>query len=96
VADCTHVDTIQDVVPSSEGCEECLAMGGQWWVHLRVCMSCGHAGCCDQSPNRHASTHARAGDHPIAQSYEPGEDWLWCYVDEVGMFVDGVPSYTHP
>lgn len=84
---CTHLDQIQDVEPSStEGCSECLRTGGQW-VHLRMCLSCGEVGCCDSSPNRHASKHAAAVDHPIVRSMEPGEDWSWCYVDEVAFIV---------
>ena len=82
---CTHLDAIADVEPSTtEGCEDCLREGGQW-VHLRLCLTCGHVGCCDSSPNRHASKHAAAAEHPLVQSFEPGEDWIWCYVDEVAM-----------
>lgn len=82
--ECTHLDQIDlDVVPSStEGCTECLKTGDHW-VHLRECMTCGLVGCCDDSPNQHASKHAHASGHPIIKSREPGEDWLWCYVDEV-------------
>lgn len=77
-----HVDMIRPVTPhTTEGCEDCLAIGTQW-VHLRLCLSCGHVGCCDSSPMRHARAHAASGDHPIVQSFEPGEDWRWCYVDE--------------
>ncbi len=79
---CSHLDQIRDVSPLTEGCTECLRIGG-WWVHLRLCLSCGSVGCCDSSPNRHATAHARASGHPIVRSLEPGEDWLWCYVDEV-------------
>ncbi len=80
---CTHKDTIAAVKPSTtEGCEDCLKMGGQW-VHLRLCLSCGHVGCCDSSPNKHATKHAGEVDHPIVQSFEPGESWRWCYVDQV-------------
>jgi uncharacterized UBP type Zn finger protein len=79
---CTHLETIRQVTPSAEGCEDCLKIGARW-VHLRLCLTCGHVGCCDSSPNRHASKHAREVSHPIVQSFEPGEDWLWCYVDEV-------------
>ena len=79
---CTHLDTIRDVTPSAEGCEDCLRIGSRW-MHLRLCLTCGHVGCCDSSPNRHASKHARDASHPLVQSFEPGEDWLWCYVDEV-------------
>jgi uncharacterized UBP type Zn finger protein len=79
---CTHLDAIRDVRPSADGCEDCLRIGG-WWVHLRMCMTCGHVGCCDSSPNRHASKHAHATGHPIIRSLEPGEVWMWCYIDEV-------------
>jgi uncharacterized UBP type Zn finger protein len=81
---CTHLDQIQDVTPSSEGCEECLRIGSGW-VHLRLCLSCGNVGCCDSSPSRHASKHARASGHPIIQSFEPGENWIYCFVDDVAM-----------
>jgi hypothetical protein len=83
---CTHFDQI--VVPRPDevaGCEDCLKIGGRW-VHLRVCRTCGHVGCCDSSPNRHATHHALESGHPIVTSVEPGEDWSYCYVDEA-MFV---------
>jgi uncharacterized UBP type Zn finger protein len=86
MATCSHLD--QMTVPRPQwvpGCEDCLASGGTW-VHLRVCRSCGHIGCCDSSPNRHATAHARQTSHPIVTSVEPGEDWSYCYVDNV-MFV---------
>ena len=79
---CSHLDAIDDVTPSADGCEDCLRIGGQW-VHLRLCTACGHVGCCDSSPNRHATKHFHASAHPIVQSFQPGEDWYWCYVDEV-------------
>jgi uncharacterized UBP type Zn finger protein len=83
-AECTHTDMIRAVDPSTtEGCEDCLRMEGATWVHLRMCLTCGHVGCCDSSPNRHATAHARASEHPIVQSFEPGEAWRWCYADEV-------------
>ena len=81
---CTHLDQIRDVEPGAEGCEECLQMGDTW-VHLRECLSCGHVGCCDSSKNRHATKHYRATEHPIVRSFQPGEAWIWCYVDEVVM-----------
>ena len=86
--DCSHLDSIQVLEPAGpvEGCEDCLAMGGQW-VHLRMCQTCGHIGCCDSSPNRHASRHAHASDHPILRSIEPGENWSWCVVDETAFVV---------
>jgi uncharacterized UBP type Zn finger protein len=77
---CTHKDQIKDVRPSAQGCEECLKMGDRW-VHLRMCMVCGHVGCCDSSKNKHASKHYHATGHPIARSMERGEDWMWCFVD---------------
>ena len=79
---CAHLDQINDVEPSAEGCEECLRTG-ETWVHLRKCLTCGHVGCCDSSKNKHAHRHADEAGHPIVQSFEPGEDWRWCFVDEV-------------
>jgi len=78
---CTHTDMIHDVTPSAKGCEECLKTGS-WWVHLRMCRTCGHAGCCDSSPNKHATKHYHDTNHPIVRSMEPGEDWSWCYADD--------------
>jgi hypothetical protein len=94
---CSHLsDLCPDVAPSAEGCEDCLAAGTRW-VHLRRCTACGHVGCCDSSPMRHATAHAGTSGHPVVQSFEPGEDWLWCYVDEVGFELDGFsPSPSHP
>jgi uncharacterized UBP type Zn finger protein len=80
--DCTHLDTIHPVTPSAPGCEDCLRTGS-WWVHLRICMTCGHMGCCDSSPNRHATAHYHSSQHPIVRSMEAGEDWGWCYADQV-------------
>jgi uncharacterized UBP type Zn finger protein len=80
---CTHAaDHIKKVKPHSKGCEECLKTGSRW-VHLRMCLECGHVGCCDSSPNRHARAHFHETRHPIVQSAERGEDWKWCYADEV-------------
>jgi hypothetical protein len=76
-----HLKEIREVTPSSQGCEDCLRIGSDW-VHLRLCLTCGHVGCCDDSPNRHATAHFHATRHPIIQSFEPGEDWRWCYVHE--------------
>src|SRR5256885_17127636 len=81
---CTHLNQIRTVTPQTRGCEDCLKTGDTW-VHLRLCMSCGQVGCCDSSPNRHASKHAAAVDHPVARSFEPGEDWFWCYADDVAF-----------
>jgi uncharacterized UBP type Zn finger protein len=79
---CPHVKEIRDVKPSANGCEECLK-SGDTWVHLRMCLICGHVGCCDSSKNKHATKHFHRTKHPIVQSVEPGEDWRWCYVDEI-------------
>ena len=79
---CAHKDQIQAVTPRGKGCEECLKTGDEW-VALRLCLSCGHVGCCDSSKNTHATKHYQETKHPIIKSNEPGEDWLWCYVDEV-------------
>lgn len=82
MAHCTHTDEIQDVSPNTNGCEECLKTGGRW-VHLRLCLTCGHVGCCDQSVGKHATKHFHATNHAIMQSIEPGESWGWCYIDQV-------------
>ncbi len=88
---CTHMSEVaQQVDPRTTGCEECLAIGDRW-VHLRLCMTCGHVGCCDSSKNKHASAHSRTEQHPIVRSYEPGEDWWWCYLDEVAFDVENAP-----
>ena len=81
---CSHLNQIKDVRPHSRGCEDCIKIGGRW-VHLRLCLSCGHVGCCDSSPNKHASAHFRSSKHPIVRSFEPGEDWGWCYADEMEL-----------
>ncbi len=83
---CSHLDTITvaELPADVPGCEECLKTGGRW-VHLRMCQSCGHIGCCDQSPGRHATGHFNETGHPIIRSAQPDEDWSWCYVDEVGF-----------
>ncbi|MBO3747927.1 UBP-type zinc finger domain-containing protein [Streptosporangiaceae bacterium NEAU-GS5] len=80
---CEHIAQATDVEAQTlEGCEECLAMGSRW-VHLRKCLTCGHIGCCDSSPNRHATAHYKETGHPVIASFEPGEEWRWCYVDNV-------------
>jgi len=83
---CEHVtpEMPRHVHRPPRGCEDCLKIGGRW-VHLRVCRSCGKVGCCDYSPNRHASAHVRESGHPIVSSLEPGEDWSYCYVDDVAF-----------
>lgn len=94
---CTHLDRIHDVTPSSWGCEDCLAQGRQDWVHLRVCQECGHVGCCDNSPGRHATAHFHVAGHPVIRSYEPGEDWYWCYLDQLVFELQGAPpAPSHP
>ena len=93
--DCTHLDQVRVDAPERvEGCEDCLKTGGRW-VHLRVCRACGHVGYCDSSPNRHASRHADETDHAIITSVEPGENWSWCYVDEVAFVVDDAPTLSY-
>jgi len=81
---CGHITTIQDVVPSADGCEDCLKIGDEW-VHLRLCLSCGHVGCCDDSKNKHATHHHHETGHPLIVSYEEGENWVWCYSDNLGF-----------
>jgi uncharacterized UBP type Zn finger protein len=83
---CTHLDQVEvtELPATIAGCEECLAMGSRW-VHLRMCETCGHIGCCDDSPNRHATAHFHATEHPVMRSAEPGEDWSWCFVDQVAF-----------
>ncbi|MEM9950284.1 MAG: UBP-type zinc finger domain-containing protein [Chloroflexota bacterium] len=81
---CTHKDQIQIISTDAEGCEECLKTGGRW-VHLRMCLTCGHVGCCDSSPGKHATAHHQETEHPIVRSIEPGETWAWCYVDQVSF-----------
>lgn len=77
---CEHVAALHTVPPRTDGCEECLKIGSGW-VHLRFCASCGHVGCCDSSPNRHATKHFHQTSHPVIASFEPGERWAWCYAD---------------
>jgi hypothetical protein len=86
---CSHLDTIRvpELPESIAGCEDCLAIGGRW-VHLRMCQSCGHIGCCDSSPNRHASAHAGESGHPVIRSAERGEDWSYCYLDDVAFVLE--------
>ncbi|HKB34618.1 MAG TPA: UBP-type zinc finger domain-containing protein [Candidatus Dormibacteraeota bacterium] len=81
---CSHLDQVREVTASADGCEDCLRMGGSW-VHLRLCMICGHVGCCDSSPHKHATAHFHKVGHPIIRTFEPGENWGWCYVDEVEL-----------
>jgi uncharacterized UBP type Zn finger protein len=78
---CSHLEQIREITPSAHGCEECLK-SGDTWVHLRICLICGHVGCCDSSKNKHATKHFHASQHPLVQTMEPGEDWLYCYADD--------------
>ncbi|MFI5907718.1 ubiquitin carboxyl-terminal hydrolase 14 [Dactylosporangium sp. NPDC051541] len=91
---CTHADQVTDVTPSADGCEDCLKTGGRW-VHLRLCLTCGHVGCCDSSPAKHATAHFHTTDHPLVQSYEPGEEWVWCYADDTIVPIPGLPTRAH-
>jgi hypothetical protein len=90
-ASCGHFDHVHHVRPKTDGCEECLKMGDSW-VHLRLCMECGHVGCCDSSKNKHGTKHFHHTKHPIMRSLEPEEEWGWCFVDELMLdFTD--PSH---
>jgi uncharacterized UBP type Zn finger protein len=81
---CSHLDQIQEVTPSAAGCTDCLKTGDRW-VHLRICLVCGYVGCCNNSKNKHATKHFQATKHPLIQSFEPGENWVWCYLDQIVM-----------
>jgi len=86
---CEHLKEIKDVSPSADGCEDYLKTGDSW-VHLRLCEICGHVGCCDSSPNKHATKHFHATNHAIIKSFEPGEDWSYCYPDD--LFFETLPT----
>ena len=88
-ATCSHLSEIKRVRPSARGCEDCLKIGDEW-VHQRECMMCGHIGCCKDSKNKHATKHFHATGHPIMRSFEPGEDWGWCFVDN--LYFDPLPQ----
>ncbi len=92
---CTHLDQVEvlELPAQVDGCEDCLRMGGKW-LHLRICLTCGHVGCCDDSPNRHATAHSRETSHPLIRSLEPGEDWCWCYADQLALLIDEVKGET--
>jgi len=92
---CTHLNQVRvtELPPEVAGCEECLASGGRW-LHLRICLECGHVGCCDDSPNRHATAHATATEHPLIRSLEPGETWSYCYLDGSVMQIPEVHGST--
>jgi hypothetical protein len=95
MATCAHLDHVEitELPEAVDGCEDCLA-SGDGWVHLRICLECGHVGCCDSSPNRHATAHARGTAHPIMRSLEPGEDWSWCFADQLAMIIPQVRGTT--
>jgi uncharacterized UBP type Zn finger protein len=95
MARCTHLDSvaIAELPPAVDGCEDCLAAGGVW-LHLRICLACGHVGCCDDSPDRHATAHAQSTGHQIIRSLEPGEDWSWCFADQLAMRIPAVKGQT--
>ena len=92
---CSHLDQVEVTELPAEvaGCEDCLRIGGKW-LHLRICLTCGHVGCCDNSPNRHATAHYHATSDPLLRSLEPGEEWSWCYVDEVFLEIPEVTGET--
>ena len=91
---CPHIEAITSVKqPEIRECAECVKIGDSW-VHLRTCQQCGATLCCDSSPNRHASKHAAGTDHPLIRSLEPGEQWVWCFTDEVAMIVNGISGET--
>ena len=81
-AKCSHLNQIKVTETTVHVCEACVRMGDRW-VHLRMCLECGNVGCCDSSKNMHATRHFRHTKHPVMRSIEPGEDWIWCYVDEI-------------
>ena len=81
---CSHFNSVKDVIPSADGCEDCLKTGDSW-VHLRICLECGHVGCCDESKNKHARKHAHKTDHPVIASFEEGEEWIYCFPDDAGV-----------
>lgn len=94
---CTHLDHIHDITPSGPGCADCIAAGRDDWFHLRVCQECGRVGCCDQSPGKHATAHYHAIGHPIIRSFEPEEEWYYCYPDDMGFELeDAPPAPSHP
>jgi len=95
MAECTHLDQVKitELPESVEGCEDCLREG-TLWVHLRICLACGHVGCCDNSPEMHATRHFKTSDHALMRSLEPGEEWSWCFVDEIAMLIPEVKGET--
>jgi uncharacterized UBP type Zn finger protein len=92
---CSHLDQVEvrELPAEVAGCEDCLKIGSKW-LHLRICLTCGRVGCCDNSPNRHATAHYHATSHPLIRSLEPGEEWSWCYVDEIALLLPEVTGET--
>jgi uncharacterized UBP type Zn finger protein len=95
MASCSHLDTVAvtELPAAVDGCEDCLRDGGVW-LHLRICLECGHVGCCDDSPGQHASAHAAETSHPLIRSLEPGEQWCWCFLDETALLIPQVRGNT--
>ena len=90
---CSHTPAVIAEPPiAAQGCETCLELGKRDWFHLRYCQRCGRVGCCDNSPGRHATAHHHATEHPLIRSFEPGEDWFWCYLDGLGFHIAGAVS----
>ena len=94
--ECSHRDLIREVTPSGDGCEDCLSAGEHEWFHLRLCLICGHVGCCDASPRGHATAHWEATGHPILRSFQPGEDWGWCMADNLLLLPDDLDPPAVP
>lgn len=95
MASCSHLDTVAvtELPAAVDGCEDCLREGGVW-LHLRICLECGHVGCCDDSPGQHASAHAAETSHPLIRSLEAGEQWCWCFPDEMGLLIPQITGNT--
>ena len=92
---CSHLDHVEvtELPAQVAGCEDCLATGSKW-LHLRICLECGRVGCCDDSPGRHATAHAESSAHPLIRSLEPGEEWSWCFIDQVAILIPKVQGST--
>ena len=96
MSDCSHLDQVKvtDLPDSVPGCAECLK-SGEPWLHLRICLECGHVGCCDSSPGQHASRHAAESGHPLIRSLQPGEEWSFCFIDDIGLLIPQIQGHTH-
>jgi uncharacterized UBP type Zn finger protein len=95
MSQCSHLNQVRitELPAAVDGCEDCLKTGDPW-LHLRICLECGHVGCCDDSPNRHATAHATDSAHPLIRSLEPGERWSYCYIDQIGLEIPSVQGET--